>query len=197
MTNLKPQVKEKHLTDWEVRIVKSSQVPQPSLQHKIQTNEAAGSDQAFAAHYNDKVFIGFSTEKIRISSDGALAWTAAHEIAHLILRHHRRAEAWSACAKAVGVTIDWESLCFSREHEADTLGMLIAASAGYHPRGAIEALEVMERTNKNYVPQKRGERTHPDVSSTIRIFHTRVMCYIILIQNLAQRQNRGGYEIYA
>lgn len=68
------------------------------------------------------MYVTFSTEKIRVSSDAALAWTAAHEIAHLILQHQRKADVWRYWEHQAGIILDWESRNFSTEYEAVHLG---------------------------------------------------------------------------
>lgn len=114
------------------------------------------------------MLVVFTTEQIRISSDRVLAWSAAHEIAHLILRHGKKELLWYRWAEYAGLFLDRESIKFSGEFEADALGTLMTATAGYHPCGAIEALECIDKRRRlfKYKHQNPGERTHPDVGTS-------------------------------
>lgn len=86
-----------------------------------------------------------------------LAHIAAHEISHLIA-HFREFRSFT------------EEERFDREYEADYLGMMMMAKAGYYPRGAIEWLErsIKKKTYREKIfrvkPILPGQRTHPPVS---------------------------------
>lgn len=89
-----------------------------------------------------------------MNNEAELAFVVAHEIAHALARHSGEQMAWGA-VQSMGVSVLKESgygsafesaseygvmLPFSRKHEyeADQMGLLLMAKAGYNPRAAIE-----------------------------------------------------------
>lgn len=121
----------------------------------------------------------------RIDSDDELAAVIGHEIAHVQLRHANQRMSAELIRGAVGVaaavgTKDMDSddralvlaaygigsqvgimLPYSRSHEtqADRLGLLIAARAGYDPRAAIRFWQKMAQSSPNTMPEFLS--THP------------------------------------
>lgn len=84
-----------------------------------------------------------------------LAHIAAHEISHLVLKHPKALTS---------------SMSFRQEYEADNLGLMMMARAGYDPIGAIEWLEREVRLDKyrhkrySHKSESKGFETHPPVS---------------------------------
>lgn len=130
-----------------------------------------------------------------VESDDELAAVIGHEIAHVQLRHANQrmsAELLRGLGAAVAAagTRNMEDddralvlaayglgtqvgvmLPYSRHHEAqaDRLGLLIAARAGYDPRAAVTFWQKMSRANPSGVPAFLS--THPGYDS--RIEHLR------------------------
>jgi predicted Zn-dependent protease len=127
-----------------------------------------------------------------VESDDELAAVVGHEIAHVQLHHANQrmsAEVLRAIGGVVAVvgTKDMESgdrnkilaaygvgtqvgiiLPYSRSHEseADRIGLMIAARAGYDPRAAIRFWEKMGVANPRSTPEFLS--THPSSSTRIR-----------------------------
>ncbi|MAW40989.1 MAG: peptidase [Phycisphaerae bacterium] len=99
-----------------------------------------------------------------VTSDDQLAAVMGHEIAHAVARHGTERLSQTQAAQVVLAASDGElndremriaesafglgvALPFSRahEHEADELGIYIAAAAGYDPRAAIDLWNAMEQ----------------------------------------------------
>ena len=126
------------------------------------------------------------------SDDAGLAYVMGHEIAHAVARHgnermsqilitqmgglalqmalsEKSTETQAALLTAYGVgTTVGVILPFSRMHEseADRLGMVFMAMAGYQPAKAIETLERMQKaTGKSGVPEFLS--THPSHANRI------------------------------
>ena len=110
-----------------------------------------------------------------VTSDDQLAAVMGHEIAHAVARHGTERLSQTQAAQVVLAATDGElndremriaesafglgvALPFSRahEHEADELGISIAAAAGYEPKAAIDLWRAMEqetgRTPNFYQP---------------------------------------------
>ncbi len=92
-----------------------------------------------------------------IANEAELAAVVAHEIAHALARHGGERMSWAQLQqmgtlglRSAGAGATWETiyglgtefgvmLPFSRkhEHEADSIGLILQARAGYHPSAAI------------------------------------------------------------
>jgi predicted Zn-dependent protease len=99
----------------------------------------------------------FKEGTVRAFSENALAMIAAHEISHLVMKHHGPSRG--------GHSTSAEKLRIKQEFEADHLGLMMMAIAGYDPQGAIEWMEYaiqQEKRLPNYtIPA--GHHTHPPV----------------------------------
>ena len=126
-----------------------------------------------------------------VDSDDELAAVIGHEIAHVQLKHSNQRMSAEVIRAAVGVaaavgTSDMEEddrnkilaaygigtqvgimLPFSRNHEteADRVGLMIAARAGYDPRAAIRFWQKMGQANPRSLPEFLS--THPSSDSRI------------------------------
>ncbi len=126
-----------------------------------------------------------------VESDDELAAVVGHEIAHVQLKHSNQRMSAEVIRAAVGVataigTSDMEDddrnailaaygigtqvgimLPFSRNHEteADRVGLMIAARAGYDPRAAIRFWQKMGQANPRSMPEFLS--THPSSASRI------------------------------
>ena len=116
-----------------------------------------------------------------VTSDDQLAAVMGHEIAHAVARHGTERLSQTQAAQVVLAASDGElndreirmaesafglgiALPFSRahEHEADELGIYIAASAGYEPKAAIDLWQAMQQTTGR-TPEFLS--THPSPST--------------------------------
>ena len=112
-----------------------------------------------------------------VSNDDQLAAVMGHEIAHAVARHGTERLSQTQAAQVVLSATDGElndremrmaesafglgvALPFSRahEHEADELGIYIAATAGYDPKAAIDLWRAMEQVSGR-IPEFLS--THP------------------------------------
>ena len=119
-------------------------------------------------------------------TDDEVAMVMGHEIAHA-LREHSRERMGKAAATNIGANVlssvlglgnagnavlgasaNLLSLKFSRddETEADTVGLELAARAGYDPRAGITLWRKMQEANKGAPPQWLS--THPASDSRIK-----------------------------
>lgn len=96
-------------------------------------------------------------------NEAGLAAVLAHEIAHALARH----SAEQITFEALHVTRDDIRLPFSRQHEseADYIGILLTAMAGYDPRAAVHVWQRMQASGEQPPPEYVS--THP--SHTTRI----------------------------
>ena len=108
--------------------------------------------------------VQFKTKTIHdCNNDSQLAFIAAHEIAHLVARHSER-------RRPIVNLREVEAMRFQDEWEADELGVMMIASAGYDARGAVEWMERSIRQRRTYEkkyppkPIPPGHGTHPPVS---------------------------------
>ena len=127
---------------------------------------------------------------LRLNNESELAGVLAHEIAHVLQRHHVSAIRKSAGAEALaGVANmaaaqrgDWRSqqlgklfsagtelyitgLSKDDELAADRAGVVIAARAGYHPYGLISVLQTLNRINPQDGAVALMFKTHPTPAS--------------------------------
>lgn len=125
-------------------------------------------------------------------SDDEVAQIMGHEVGHALLEHARERVASSTLTRGaieigsallglggVGRTAadlggQLLTLRFSRddESEADALGLLLAARAGYDPRGGVSLWQKMLATNKGAPPQWLS--THPSGETRIRDIEARL-----------------------
>ena len=138
--------------------------------------------------------------------EAGLAYVMGHEIAHAVARHgnermsqilltqlggialsvalsekSQETQAAFLTAYGVGATVGM-ILPFSRTHEteADKLGMIFMAMAGYQPSKAIETLERMQKVSGNS-SMPEFLRTHPTDATRIKdakIFLPQAMSYL-------------------
>ena len=119
-------------------------------------------------------------------TDDEVAMVMGHEVAHA-LREHARARAGKAAATNIGANVisglfglgnvgnavlgasaNLLTLKFSRddETEADTVGLELAARAGYDPRAGITLWRKMQQASKGAPPQWMS--THPASDTRIK-----------------------------
>lgn len=80
-----------------------------------------------------------------------MAHVLAHEIVHVLRQHVVRGQVFQQAVGDASKTLDGSVLVhMTRIHEieADREGMVLAALAGYHPRGGIEFMEARGRTGE-------------------------------------------------
>lgn len=124
----------------------------------------------------------------KLITDADLAYVMAHEMAHVIRQHHREMATWKYVVQptvlatglaTAGLTStvslsgrDLYSVGFNKalEKEADELGMVIYASAGYDPENALVLFEKVEPIIKK---EKPLASRIPSLISTHPSFSTR------------------------
>lgn len=121
----------------------------------------------------------------RLRNESELAGVLAHEIGHVVATHHLIAIRKEARVKLAGMAIqaaldkseeDAErlralgrgaKLIYSRgldrkdEHDADRIGVVLAARAGYDPYGLVTVLQTLERMNPAAGELGLLLKTHP------------------------------------
>lgn len=121
----------------------------------------------------------------RLRNEAELAGVLAHEIGHVVATHHLIAIRKEARVKLAGMAIqaaldkseeDAErlralgrgaKLIYSRgldrkdEHDADRIGVVLAARAGYDPYGLVTVLQTLERMNPAAGELGLLLKTHP------------------------------------
>ena len=107
-------------------------------------------------------------------SDDELAFALAHELAHVVLRHHvakMRANLLdnaAAPSESALLAIVKNRLERHAEMEADRFGALYAVRAGYRYTASYEALERLSETS----PATQGDAAHPDFEARIEALKT-------------------------
>ncbi len=121
----------------------------------------------------------------RLRNESELAGVLAHEIGHVVATHHLNAIRKEARVKLAGMALqaaldkDAEQteklkalgrgakLIYSRgldrkdEHDADRIGVVLAARAGYDPYGLVTVLQTLERMNPTSGELGLLLKTHP------------------------------------
>ncbi len=125
----------------------------------------------------------------RVSNDDELACVLAHEVGHIVARHHIKklqamqsysilrllvavAPGTAEVGNAADVAFTQFLLGFSREDEllADQLGTRYAKLAGYDPHAMITFLTKLQDINRRMPLQERSYfKTHPYVPDRIRV----------------------------
>ncbi|MFO1218533.1 MAG: M48 family metallopeptidase [Burkholderiaceae bacterium] len=142
--------------------------------------------------------------------DDEVAAIMGHEVSHALLEHARERMGKTMAARgaieigslllglgnagrALGdVGGQLLTLRFSRddESEADALGLILAAKAGYNPRGGITLWQKMLAANKGAPPQWLS--THPSGESRIRDLEARMPKVLPLYEAAAKPPHRFG-----
>lgn len=118
---------------------------------------------------------------LRLTSEAQLAGVLGHEIAHVVQKHHLKVMQKQALldagtsflkekisknkltqrAVSTGAEISARNLDKSAEFEADSMGTVLAARAGYEAYGLAEVLQDMETINNNDGRVALLFQTHP------------------------------------
>lgn len=118
---------------------------------------------------------------LRLTSEAQLACVLGHEIAHVVQKHHLKVMQKQALldvgtsflkdkisknkltqrAVSTGAEISARNLDKSAEFEADSMGTVLAARAGYDAYGLAEVLQDMETINNNDGSVALLFQTHP------------------------------------
>lgn len=115
-----------------------------------------------------------------LDNEAQLAGVLAHEIAHIVRRHHvtvmQKSAALSAGAQIAqrdnrsallnnmigsGAEVFARGLDKSAEHEADAMGVVLAARAGYNPFGLVDVLHKLEARSADDGSLALLFKTHP------------------------------------
>lgn len=115
-----------------------------------------------------------------LDTEAQLAGVLAHEIAHIVRRHHvtvlQKSAALSAGAQlaqrdnrtaminnmiGTGAEVFARGLDKSAEHEADAVGVVLAARAGYNPYGLIDVLHKLAARGSADASMALLFKTHP------------------------------------
>jgi len=115
-----------------------------------------------------------------LDSEAQLAGVLAHEIAHIVRRHHVTVMQKSAALSAgsqlaqrdnraavinnmigTGAEVFARGLDKSAEHEADAVGVVLAARAGYNPFGLVDVLHKLAARGSNDSSMALLFKTHP------------------------------------
>lgn len=115
-----------------------------------------------------------------LDNEAQLAGVLAHEIAHIVRRHHvtvmQKSAALSAGAQLAqrdnrsallnnmigsGAEVFARGLDKSAEHEADAMGVVLAARAGYNPFGLVDVLHKLEARSADDGTLALLFKTHP------------------------------------
>lgn len=117
----------------------------------------------------------------QLQSESQLAGVLAHEVAHVVKKHQLKVMQKQALldaganwlkekisknnitqkALSTGAEISSRNLDKSAEYEADSMGLVLAARAGYEPYGLAEVLQGMSQMSKNDNSVSLLFKTHP------------------------------------
>lgn len=129
---------------------------------------------------------------LRMKSEAELAGVLAHELAHVLMKHHLRAikksagmnlakDAMSYVAEAKGVNpaltkmasagteLYTRGLDKEDEFEADRMGVVIAARAGYEPYGLPAVLLSLQAVNPQAASLALMFKSHPPLSERLTL----------------------------
>lgn len=110
---------------------------------------------------------------MQCSTEGQVASVLGHEIGHLIAQHAHEIdshEGYTDCDSSWFVedeqvkskmkgSIYWEC-----EFEADHIGLVLMAKAGYHPQENLDRLKKAEKFELKYFGKDHVAKSHPSVS---------------------------------
>lgn len=157
--------------------------------------------------------VGVFTGLFKIAqTDDQLASVIAHEIAHVTAKHvHEKLSRELAVdtvgtvglvggiaagvagmgilAEAYGITTGVTGLAFdrSKEIEADEVGLIYMARAGYDPQAAIEVLEALER-------ESAGEPVPPPFASTHPTHPERIVKILDAMPRALREREKSGLQ---
>lgn len=128
----------------------------------------------------------------RMNNEAELAGVLAHEIAHVIRKHHL-----NALRKAAGMSLAKDALSFAveakggsasllkmasagtelytrgldkeDEYEADRMGVVLAARAGYDPYGLPAVLQILQTINPDSALTALMFKSHPPLSNRLAL----------------------------
>ncbi|HKW38778.1 MAG TPA: M48 family metalloprotease [Burkholderiales bacterium] len=126
----------------------------------------------------------------RMRSESELAGVLAHEIAHVVKKHHlaaiRKAKGMEAGANVLSMYLDQQRSAAAKERlvsgmkevmlrgldkddefEADRMGVVIAARSGYDPFGLPAVLQMLQSLNPKDSALALMFETHPDPGSRL------------------------------
>ncbi len=145
-----------------------------------------------------------------MDNEAELACVIAHEISHALARHGGERMSWSMLQTlgALGIALGWNNqtlndiygtgsqlgimLPFSRnnEYEADRMGLILMAKAGYDPNAAIQFWTRFSQGKRvSYV--EKITSTHPCDAERIRNFQNYMPEAEIEYQNALQKRGLG------
>ncbi|HSW03441.1 M48 family metallopeptidase [Aquabacterium sp.] len=176
---------------WEVNLINSSQL------------------NAFCMPGGKIAFYAGILTKLQLDDD-EVAMIMGHEIAHALLEHARERMGKTAATRGVieigaallglgntartaaGMGGQLLTLRFSRddESEADALGLLLAAKAGYNPRAGVSLWKKMMTASKGAPPEWLS--THPSGTSRIAEIEARLPRAEPFYQRAAKPDQRFG-----
>ena len=143
-------------------------------------------------------------------SDDEVAMIMGHEVSHALLEHARERIGKSTATRgaieigaaifglgnlgrtAAGIGEQLLSLKFSRddESEADALGLVLSANAGYEPHAGVTLWQKMLASNKGAPPQWMS--THPSGDSRIKDIEVRLARVQPMYERAAKPDRRYG-----
>jgi predicted Zn-dependent protease len=112
------------------------------------------------------------------ANNDALGHVLAHELAHVLRRHTVQGSIYREAVKDASQPLDPEVLTHVtrlQEIEADRDGIVIAALAGFHPRGGIELMEKLGKERE--IPQHLDHPTFEERISYLQEYWTNDVRY--------------------